>query len=183
MSWAHEIIESSRVQPDRTIAAYIPGRAGDSGAVYALDFFYRWKTGKSLQPGQLDGAVDFTRLEQTLSSDYIVPPQPEGTECCRKLSVRLDPPETARLRYVQQRSKIEALGGAPATPIEQPLGALILRCRTPERAPFRGIIRGSERGTGLVFTELYGIRVVTNSDDAGESIFMSISSKSETNGS
>lgn len=175
-TWADAIIDSSRLDGDRTIKASIPGEAGDVGAVYALDFYYRWKTGRSLEPGANRGAVEFTKLGQTLTSDFIRPPTPGDTKPCRVISVHLDPQPTRGFDFDHQRKIIiESLKAVPANPIEQLLAALVLKCRCPQRSPFSGIIRNSERGKGLLDTNLSGLKVVIISEDSNPIYYMSMS--------
>jgi hypothetical protein len=172
---AERIIDSSRLGEDGSIKASIPAEAGDAAAVYALDFYYRWKTARTLAPNALYGAVDVSKLTQTLSSDYILPPDPKGLTPGRTLSVLLVAPYTVKLDFDAQRRIISALKGVPATPIEQLLAALVLKCRYPEKSSFKGIIRGSERGKALLDTELSGLKVVIVSEDAEVGISMSMS--------
>ena len=175
---AERIIDSSRLGEDGSIKASISAEAGDAAAVYALDFYYRWKTARPLAPNAFygaDGAVDVSKLTQTLSSNYILPPDPKGLTPGRTLSVLLVTPHTVRLDFDAQRRIISTLKGAPATPIEQLLAALVLKCRCPEKSPFKGIIRGSERGQALLDTELSGLKVVIVSEDAEVGFSMSMS--------
>lgn len=68
-----------------------------------------------------------------------------------------------------------SLKAVPANPIEQLLAALVLKCRCPEKSPFRGIIRNSERGKGLLDTNLSGLKVVIISEDSDPIYYMSMS--------
>jgi hypothetical protein len=173
-NWAVAIIDSSRVDENRKVTASIPGEAGDIQAIHALDLYFRLKLNRPLGSGSLYGAVDFSKLGQILSSSKIVPPQPAGTKSCRTISVLLDPPETLRLSFDDQKTMVKGLKGEPADRIEQLLAALILKCRAPEKRPFRGLVRNADRGHAIIDTDTSGIRLVTDSGDPFSLIFMSI---------